>query len=91
MEQDMNIDRVIGEGTELKGKFKESLGNATGDTALQNDGAADQLSGKARQGFGALRDFVRDQPLAAAAVAGLVGLVLFNGSRGNNGRGRRGF
>jgi uncharacterized protein YjbJ (UPF0337 family) len=88
----MNIDSVIGEGTEMKGKLKESLGNATGDTALQNDGAADQLSGKARQGLGALRDFVRDQPLAAAAVAGLVGFVLLSGSRGyRSGGGRRSF
>jgi uncharacterized protein YjbJ (UPF0337 family) len=78
----MNIDTLAGEGTELKGKFKEGLGDAAGDPALQRDGVADQLSGKARQGFGALMDFVRKQPLAAAAVAGLVGLVLLKSSSG---------
>ena len=79
----MNIDTALGEGTELKGKFKQSLGDATGDTGLQRDGAADQLSGQARQAFGALRDFVRDQPLVAAAIAGVIGFALLQGSRGS--------
>ena len=77
----MNIDTIAGEGTNMKGRFKESLGDATGDPALRQDGAADQLSGNLRKGVGALRDFARNQPLAAAAVAGLVGVVLFGGSR----------
>ena len=77
----MNIDTLTGEGTELKGKFKEGLGDAAGDPALQRDGVADQLSGKARKAFGELRDFVREQPLAAAVVAGLVGIALIKGSR----------
>jgi uncharacterized protein YjbJ (UPF0337 family) len=78
----MNIDTLAGEGTELKGKFKEGLGDAAGDPALQRDGVADQLSGKARKAFGSLRDFVREQPVAAAVVAGVVGLVLVKSSRG---------
>ena len=83
----MNIDTLAGEGTELKGRFKESLGNATGDRELQTDGVVDQLSGQVRQGFGALRDFVRDQPLAAAAIAGVIGFALLQGLRGTS-RGR---
>lgn len=51
MESDMNIDKLAGEGTDLKGRLKESLGNATGDRELQSDGVADQLSGQVRQGF----------------------------------------
>ena len=78
----MNIDTLAGEGTEMKGKIKESLGDAAGDPALQRDGAADQLSGKVRQAFGALRDFVQDQPVAAAAVAGVIGFALLQSSRG---------
>jgi len=78
----MNIDTLAGEGTELKGKFKEGLGDAAGDPALQRDGVADQLSGKTRQAFGSLRDFVREKPVAAAVVAGVVGLVLVKSSRG---------
>jgi uncharacterized protein YjbJ (UPF0337 family) len=79
----MNIDSVAGEAIDLKGKFKEGLGNAAGDEALQRDGLADQLSGKTRKGFGALRDFARDQPLAAAAIAGLVGFALLRSLNGN--------
>jgi uncharacterized protein YjbJ (UPF0337 family) len=80
MERQMNIDTLAGEGTELKGQFKESLGNATGDTALQQDGVMDQLSGNARQAVGALRDFARNRPFAAA-LAGVVGLVVLGGLR----------
>jgi uncharacterized protein YjbJ (UPF0337 family) len=85
----MNIDSVVGEGTEMKGKFKESLGEVTGDRELQSEGVADQLSGQVRQGFGALRDFVRDQPLAAAAIAGVIGFALLQGSRGSSRVGAR--
>jgi uncharacterized protein YjbJ (UPF0337 family) len=84
MEFDMNIDKIAGEGTELKGRFKESLGNAAGDPGLRRDGVSDQLSGKARKSFGALRDFVHDQPLAAAAIAGVIGFALLQGSRGTS-------
>jgi uncharacterized protein YjbJ (UPF0337 family) len=71
----MNIDTVAGEGTNLKGRFKESVGDATGDPALQRDGLVDQLSGNLRKGFGTLRDFARAQPLVAA-LAGVVGIAL---------------
>jgi uncharacterized protein YjbJ (UPF0337 family) len=82
----MNIDTIAGEGTNLKGRFKESLGRATGDTELQSDGAADQLSGSVRKAFGGLRDFARDQPLVAAAVALAVGVALAGGLRANRSR-----
>lgn len=82
----MNIDTLAGEGTDLKGKFKETLGDAAGDPELQQDGLADQLSGKTRKAFGALRDFAREQPVAAAAVAGVVGLALFKGFGGSQSR-----
>ena len=81
----MNIDTAAGEGTEMKGRFKETLGTATADSALQQDGLTDQAFGRARQSFGALRDFMRNQPLAAAAVVGVLGLALFrNGRRTRN-------
>ena len=78
----MNIDTLAGEGTELKGKFKESLGDAAGDPALQRDGIADQVSGEIRKGFGSLRDFARNKPFAAL-VASVVGVALITrlGSR----------
>ncbi|CAA9538516.1 MAG: hypothetical protein AVDCRST_MAG23-1657 [uncultured Sphingosinicella sp.] len=82
----MNIDTVAGEGTNLKGRFKESLGDAVGDRELQRDGAADQVSGSTRKAIGALRDFARDQPVVAAAVALVVGWALLGGLRGDTRR-----
>ena len=86
----MNVDTLAGEGTNLKGRFKESLGEATGDRSLRQDGVSDQLSGNVRKGFGALRDFARDQPLAAAA-AGVIGIALLGTLRGKQfgARGKR--
>ncbi len=81
----MNIDTLAGEGTTIKGRFKESLGNAAGDRALQRDGIADQLSGEIRKGFGSFRDFARDKPFAAL-LAGVVGVALI----GSLGRRRTG-
>jgi len=74
----MNIDTIAGEGTEIKGQFKEALGNATADPQLQQDGIVDQFSGRARQSVGAVRDFVRNQPVFAAAV-GALALALLGG------------
>lgn len=82
----MNIDTLAGEGTDLKGRFKESLGEAVGDPALRRDGVADQLAGNTRKAFGALRDFARSQPFAVAAVAVVVGIALLGGFRGDQAR-----
>jgi uncharacterized protein YjbJ (UPF0337 family) len=71
----MNIDTVAGEATQLKGRFKESLGDAIGDRELRSDGVADQVSGGVRRGFGALRDFARHRPFATAAALA-VGLAV---------------
>ena len=77
----MNIDTLAGEGTELKGKFKEGLGNAAGDASLRQEGIADQVFGNVRKAFGELRDFAREQPAVAAVVVGVVGFALLS-SRG---------
>ena len=82
----MNIDTLAGEGTEMKGRLKEGLGDALGDSELQREGASDQLSGTARQLFGSLRDFVRDQPVVAALAAVAIGALLFGGMRGDSAR-----
>lgn len=73
----MNIDTIAGEGTSAKGRIKESLGTATDDPRLQNEGLADQLSGNIRQAVGAVRDFARAQPLLTAVIVGLVGASVF--------------
>ena len=77
----MNIDTIAGEGTSAKGRIKESIGNATGDPALQQDGIADQMAGNMRQAFGAVRDFARRQPLLTAVIAGLIGASLLTGAK----------
>ena len=77
MERNMNIDTIAGEGTAAKGRLKESLGTATGDPVLQNEGVADQVSGNVRRAFGALRDFARAQPLLTAVIVGLIGSAIF--------------
>lgn len=82
----MNIDTLAGEGTDLKGRFKESFGEAVGDPALRREGVADQLAGNTRKAFGALRGFARDQPLVAAAVVAVIGFALFGGLRGDQRR-----
>jgi uncharacterized protein YjbJ (UPF0337 family) len=84
----MNIDTLAGEGTDLKGRLKTGLGDATGDQRLQQDGMVDQLSGQARKSFGAVRDFATRQPLATA-VAGVAALALLSklgGGKVNTGR-----
>ena len=78
----MNTDTLIGEGQDLKGRFKEGLGDALDDPELQGDGIADQFAGNVRKGVGAVRDFARERPLAAAAVFGAIGLAVFNSLRG---------
>ena len=86
----MNIDTLAGEGTDMKGRLKTGLGNATNDPGLRQDGAIDQLSGQARKGFGAVRDFATRQPLATA-VAGVAALALlsrFTGGSATTGRRR---
>ncbi|MFN3727397.1 MAG: CsbD family protein [Allosphingosinicella sp.] len=74
----MNIDTLAGEGTNLKGRFKESLGDAVGDPALRRDGIADQAAGSTRKLIGAVRDFVRDQPIVAAALFSVAGAALLS-------------
>ena len=78
----MNIDTLAGEGTRTKGDFKAGLGDVTGDRKLQQDGAADQLTGTLRSGVGQVRDFVKKNPAASYAAAGIIGLALLNSLRG---------
>ena len=92
----MNTTTLNGEGQNLAGNVKEGLGKATGDTSLQNEGLADQLSGNAKQIVGAARDvianpaptvekakgFAKARPYATAAAVGVIGLAILNTLRG---------
>jgi len=93
----MNEDKLAGEGRDVIGKVKETAGDLTGNTSLQGEGLVDQLSGKAQKIVGAARDvfgadeeplldrarrFARERPFAAAALAGVIGIAIFNSLRG---------
>ena len=93
----MNQDQIEGVATDLTGKVKESVGNATGDTQTQGAGVADQLSGKVQKTIGdtkeavaknaapladKARKFANDRPWTAAALVGVVGVAILNTLRG---------
>jgi uncharacterized protein YjbJ (UPF0337 family) len=51
----INEDEVKGKIDQVKGSVKETVGRATGDPALQNEGADQRASGKFEAGFGKAR------------------------------------
>lgn len=55
-----NKDEVQGKTDQLKGKVKESVGNATNDEHLRDEGAADQAAGNVEEAFGKSRRKVGD-------------------------------
>ena len=42
----MDKDRVAGSAKQVKGKIKELVGKAIGDTKLESEGKADKVEGK---------------------------------------------
>jgi uncharacterized protein YjbJ (UPF0337 family) len=52
----MNKSHVTGGIDEAVGKVKESIGNATGNEKLANEGAAQQVKGAAKQTWGNVKD-----------------------------------
>jgi len=55
----MDKDRIKGAAEQAKGKMKEVAGQAIGDSKLEAEGKADQVSGKLRNAVGGLKDTVR--------------------------------
>ena len=93
----MNSDTLTGATTNVGGKIKENLGSAIGDTSLQSEGAADQIRGTVQKTVGQARDaveegirpvidyvrqFSKERPFTAAAVAGVLGIAVINTLRG---------
>jgi len=56
----MNSDKVKGAVDDAAGRAKRQVGEWTGDTKTQVDGAAQQVKGKAEKAVGAVKDAVRD-------------------------------
>ena len=56
----MDKDRIEGKMEDVKGRVKRQVGEWTGDTELQGEGALDQAKGKAKDAFGKVKDAGRD-------------------------------
>ena len=56
----MNKDRVKGKIDEVVGSAKRHVGNVTGDTRTQVEGAVQQIKGKVETTVGKLKDAARD-------------------------------
>jgi uncharacterized protein YjbJ (UPF0337 family) len=52
-------DKAANKATEIKGKVKEGLGNATGDETLEAEGKKDQAKGNLRQAAEKVKDAVK--------------------------------
>jgi uncharacterized protein YjbJ (UPF0337 family) len=78
----VNSDTFIGQSKNFTGQVKEVAGKAVGDEQMRGSGIADQVSGNLQNAYGKARDFARDRPLTAAALAGVVGLAILNTLRG---------
>jgi uncharacterized protein YjbJ (UPF0337 family) len=55
----MDKDRIVGSAKVVKGKTKETLGKAVGDTKLETEGKADQIEGKIQNAVGGIKDTLR--------------------------------
>jgi uncharacterized protein YjbJ (UPF0337 family) len=56
----MNNDQVKGTMDDAMGRAKRQVGEWTGDTKTQVDGAAQQIKGKAEKAVGGVKEAVRD-------------------------------
>jgi len=55
----MNKEKIKGSWKIAKGRVKEELGHATGDTSTEAEGVADQIKGKLQKGFGKAKDALK--------------------------------
>ncbi|MBB5694142.1 CsbD family protein [Roseomonas sp. GCM10028921] len=65
----MDSDRIIGAGKQAAGDVQEGIGSLIGDNRTQAKGQVNQVKGQAQNQIGQLEDYIRDQPLTAAAIA----------------------
>ena len=56
----MDENRFEGAARKVGGKVEGAVGDLTGDTKTQAQGAADRFAGSAQRGYGQARDAVRD-------------------------------
>lgn len=56
----MDSDRIKGKADDIAGRVKRQVGEWTGDTETEAEGAAQQVKGKVQNAFGKAKDAVRD-------------------------------
>ena len=56
----MDNDRIKGKADDVAGRVKRQVGEWTGDTETQAEGAAQQVKGKVENAWGKTKDAVRD-------------------------------
>ena len=56
----MDKDRIKGKADDVAGRVKRQVGEWTGDTETQAEGAAQQVKGKVENAWGKTKDAVRD-------------------------------
>ena len=66
----MDKDRVKGTFDDAVGRAKRQVGEWTGDTESQVEGAAQQIKGKAEKAWGNVKDAVKDAQKKGAADTG---------------------
>jgi uncharacterized protein YjbJ (UPF0337 family) len=55
----MNRDTASGKFDQMKGKAKQSIGEAVGNDRLANSGTADQVKGNVKEAWGSTKDAAR--------------------------------
>ncbi len=55
----MDKDRVAGSAKVVKGKIKEAVGKAVGDSKLESQGKVDKIEGKVQNAIGGFKDTLR--------------------------------
>jgi uncharacterized protein YjbJ (UPF0337 family) len=56
----MDKDRIQGSLDQAKGKIKEGVGKAIGDSKLETEGKTDQFTGKVQNTIGGMKDKMRE-------------------------------
>jgi uncharacterized protein YjbJ (UPF0337 family) len=57
----MDKDRVKGSAKIVKGRIKQAVGKAVGDSKLESEGKADKIEGKVQNAVGGLKDTIRGE------------------------------
>jgi len=57
----MDKDRIEGAAKQVKGKVKQKVGKAIGDSKMEGEGAAEHTTGKIQNAVGGLKDTLRGE------------------------------